>query len=635
MIIAVSAAAAASEASNIFIGSVMAPITRSCRITTQQQPQSSCRSSASTTGKKASIGGKVCELGHGAEGDDILLPSFVGEKITTTRKQELVRVSRAVKVDRKQQHGEKKRLRAAKKRLKSRSHAADDDVDEEEEEEAENLALVSSADDIEDFWPLQQQQQQQLPSETFSFSAEEVVDIRSSLLSWYDRNHRVLPWRLNPHSLLQAPPIVVVDRTGVKQQEKNVQPKAATSTTTKPDNHQPIDVQEQRAYAVWVSEMMLQQTRVATVITYYQNWMEKWPSIFHLAQASQEEVNAVWAGLGYYRRARFLLEGAKQIVHNLGGRFPRTVVELQKVPGIGSYTAGAIASIAFKQAVPVVDGNVIRVLCRLRAIALNPKASTTVKLFWTLAKQLVDALRPGDFNQALMELGATICSPTSPSCASCPIASHCKALDLVGKIEKKISSVTLFPTKVVKAIPRNEYVTVCVVERSFNLDSSDASSSFLLVQRPQQGLLAGLWEFPSAPLKSPNASISMRMSEMDKYLEETLGLKIQRDSWVVNRQEIGCYTHVFSHIRLHMSIEWLLLHSSEDAVEGHGAHKVQSHNGLITKWVDGDSIHGLGLTSGVKKVHKMFSEFQEDQKISFQVSKSKRTKTPSFLVCDF
>jgi hypothetical protein len=246
MIIAVSAAAAASKASNIIIiigiGSVMAPITRSCTITTQQQPQSSCRLSASTTGKKASIGGKVCELGHGAEGDGILLPSFVGEKITTTRKQELVRVSRAVKVDRKQQHGEKKRLRAAKKRLKSRSHAADDGVDEEEEEEAENLALVSSADDIEDFWPLQQQQQQQLPSETFSFSAEEVVDIRSSLLSWYDRNHRVLPWRLNPHSLLQAHPIVVVDGTGVKQQEKNVQPKAATSTTTKPDNHQPVSI---------------------------------------------------------------------------------------------------------------------------------------------------------------------------------------------------------------------------------------------------------------------------------------------------------------------------------------------------------------------------------------------------------
>jgi len=245
MIIAVSAAA--SEASNIIIiigiGSVMAPITRSCRITTQQQqPQSSCRLSASTAGKKASIGGKVCELDHGAEGDGILLPSFVGEKITTTRKQELVRVSRAVKVDRKQQYGEKKLLRAAKKRLKSRSRAADDGVDEEEEEEAENLALVSSADDIEDFWPLQQQQQQQLPSETFSFSAEEVVDIRSSLLSWYDRNHRVLPWRLNPHSLLQAPPIVVVDGTGVKQQEKNVQPKAATSTTTKPDNHQPVSI---------------------------------------------------------------------------------------------------------------------------------------------------------------------------------------------------------------------------------------------------------------------------------------------------------------------------------------------------------------------------------------------------------
>eukprot|EP01018_Ginkgo_biloba_P003511 Gb_39981 [translate_table: standard] len=175
------------------------------------------------------------------------------------------------------------------------------------------------------------------------FTEQEASGIRKSLLDWYLANQRVLPWRLNQ------------------------------GAETAQDDEEII------AYAVWVSEVMLQQTGVATVIIYYNQWMERWPTVHHLAQASQEDVDAIWAGLGYYRRARYLLEGAKQIVEKKGGVFPHTLNHLRKVPGIGDYTDGAIASIAFKQAVPVVEGFVIRVLCRLKAISANPKVSATVK----------------------------------------------------------------------------------------------------------------------------------------------------------------------------------------------------------------------------------------------------------------
>lgn len=178
----------------------------------------------------------------------------------------------------------------------------------------------------------------------------------------------------------------------------------------------------------------------------------------------------------------------------------------------------------------------------------------------TLAAQLVDEERPGDYNQALMELGATICTPTSPSCSSCPIASHCIALKLAS--QNNVTSVTEFPAKVPKAAPREEYVAVCIVElESSQIKSTPAaSSSLLLVQRPPTGLLAGLWEFPSAPLDTPNSSVELRLTAMDSYLENTLGFKIGTGGYLVKkREEIGTYVHVFSHIRLHMFIELLVL----------------------------------------------------------------------------
>ncbi|KAG6543097.1 hypothetical protein Mapa_015346 [Marchantia paleacea] len=373
---------------------------------------------------------------------------------------------------------------------------------------------------------------------SYSFSEEDAASIRSSLLRWYDEHHRILPWRQNSHSRQrqlmtdgsheelrtpngavdeEAPEDRPANQAGdvasclvelknlkggkaVGKKETRNNSKRAISDDGQNSDRQDYSkipvTDDQRAYEVWVSEMMLQQTQVATVIEYYRRWMEAWPTVHHLAQASQEEVNTLWAGLGYYRRARFLLEGAKQIVKESTG-FPRSLKELREVPGIGSYTASAISSIAFQKPVPLVDGNVTRVLSRLRAIPYNPKSQSTVKLLWSLAEELVDAKRPGDLNQSIMELGATVCTPTSPSCFSCPVSSHCKALSLESR---SLKLVTDFPIKVAKLPRREEHVAVCVLEVLNKVTEDEAKVSqtdsyILLVQRPKQGLLAGLWEF--------------------------------------------------------------------------------------------------------------------------------------------
>ncbi|KAH9311816.1 hypothetical protein KI387_026851, partial [Taxus chinensis] len=332
------------------------------------------------------------------------------------------------------------------------------------------------------------------------------------------------------------------------------------------------------------------------------------------------EVNQMWAGLGYYRRARYLLEGAKEIIENQGGAFPRTLKSLRKVPGIGDYTAGAIASIAFKQAVPVVDGNVVRVLCRLKTICANPKLPATIKRLWELAGQLVDAKRPGDLNQAIMELGATICRPTNPECSSCPVAQHCNALANVRRYDSKneqqslsistadvvrVPSVTDYPMKVLKAIAREEFAAVCVVEKcpeygtkNIHGISSDRNS-FLLVKRPQKGLLAGLWEFPAVLVSGPNLSLVEQKAALDHYLESSLGFVIgPGKSEVILRKSVGQYVHVFSHIRLHMYIEWMLIYMP-DWLDG--PQKIDDSNATVLKWVDKNSIQSMGLTSGVRK----------------------------------
>jgi A/G-specific adenine glycosylase len=233
-------------------------------------------------------------------------------------------------------------------------------------------------------------------------------------------------------------------------------------------------------YAVWVSEVMLQQTQVATVLRYFPAWMRRFPDVRALASAREADVLHAWQGLGYYSRARRLHQGARVILERHAGRLPRDHAALLALPGIGAYSAGAIASIAFGERRPLVDGNVIRVLSRHFGLRGDPGKAPLKRELWRLAGELVPAERPGDFNQALMELGATVCTPRATECASCPLALKCKAreLDLVGTL----------PELPPRAKPTRVRVTTVVVRDHGHV---------LLMQQPASApRWAGLWTFP-------------------------------------------------------------------------------------------------------------------------------------------
>lgn len=238
-------------------------------------------------------------------------------------------------------------------------------------------------------------------------------------------------------------------------------------------------------YAVWVSEVMLQQTQVRTVIPYYERWMQRFPDLATLAAAPVDSVLEAWQGLGYYGRARRLLEGARVVVSDHGGRLPRSAQSLNRLPGIGPYSAGAISSIAFDERVPLVDGNVSRVLCRLEALDGDPTRAPTKGLLWALADSLVPADWPGDFNQALMELGATVCLPRQPDCADCPIGRLCKA--------RRLGKAAELP----RAPGRQQISRVSMVAAVVR----SPAAGVLVVRQPESASRwSGLWMFPSAPL---------------------------------------------------------------------------------------------------------------------------------------
>ena len=232
-------------------------------------------------------------------------------------------------------------------------------------------------------------------------------------------------------------------------------------------------------YCVWVSEIMLQQTRIDTAIPYYLRWMERFPTVADLAEADEQSVLKAWEGLGYYSRARNLRRSALIVRERLGGVLPQDSQGLKTLPGIGEYTAGAIASIAYGQVVPAVDGNVRRVLSRLFDLE-DPTAASLRKR----AGELLDPDRPGDWNQALMELGATVCTPRSPRCTVCPLTGECRAL-AEGTQELRPAS---------KRRPRVRTVSYAV------LVALNPDGELLLVRRPDDGLLGGLWEFPAVEI---------------------------------------------------------------------------------------------------------------------------------------
>ncbi|MCC6522267.1 MAG: A/G-specific adenine glycosylase [Polyangiaceae bacterium] len=238
-------------------------------------------------------------------------------------------------------------------------------------------------------------------------------------------------------------------------------------------------------YAVWVSEVMLQQTRVETVVPYYGRFLARFPTAAALGAAPLEDVLAAWSGLGYYRRARSLWLAAREVCERWGGRLPGSAAELATLSGVGAYTAGAVASIAFDAKEPLVDGNVARVLARLAAIDVPVAAGAGRRALWDLARALVPARAPGRFNQALMELGATICTPARPACGRCPVASLCAA--------RARGSPEALPVTTSRRPPEPVALVAAV---------AFAGAEVWLGRRTLGGLYAGMWEPPMVPAGS-------------------------------------------------------------------------------------------------------------------------------------
>ncbi len=259
---------------------------------------------------------------------------------------------------------------------------------------------------------------------------------RRRLLKWFDANQRDLPWRKN--------------RT---------------------------------PYRIWVSEIMLQQTQVATVIDYYNRFMKQFPTVKKLAAADQSEVLKLWEGLGYYRRARQLHAAAQFVVEQHGGRFPTDFESVLALPGIGRYTAGAILSISLDQKLPILEGNTIRVFARLLAMKDDPRSSANQKVLWQFSESVLPRQRCGDFNQALMELGSEICTPTKPACDQCPISNYCPTF--VRGLQEQI------PASGKKTKYEDLHEAVIVVRKG-----QGARTKFLVRQCGPDERWSGLWDFP-------------------------------------------------------------------------------------------------------------------------------------------
>lgn len=333
------------------------------------------------------------------------------------------------------------------------------------------------------------------------------------LLSWYRRHQRELPWR----------------------------------TTKDP-------------YRIWISEVMLQQTQVDTAIPYYHRFLKTFPDVYTLARAPLQNVLKIWENLGYYSRARNLHAAAKIIEENFGGRMPEHPNDIQKLPGIGTYSAGAILSIAYGKALPAVDGNVRRILCRLFAIRKPPNDTQEQKRLHKMAAFLVPDRHPGDFNQALMDLGATICKPKNPDCSRCPLSGLCQA-----RIKNLQHALPII--RKAGSIPHRQ-AAACVLRNSKGL--------LLVVQRPASGLLASLWKLPGGFVE-PGESMEKALK---RRVKEEIGVSIRTGTYLTSVH------HTYSHFHL-------TLHAYECRLQKDKPKKLDCQN---WRWTAPDDIKKLPLS---------------------------------------
>jgi A/G-specific adenine glycosylase len=306
---------------------------------------------------------------------------------------------------------------------------------------------------------------------------EDVQGFGSSILTWYALNQRNLPWR-----------------------------------------------KTRNPYHIWVSEVMLQQTRVETVIPYYNRFLSRFPTVQTLASAPLDDVLKVWENMGYYARARYLHASAREVTERFNGKVPKTRDELLGLPGIGNYTASAILSIAFGQPVPAIDANVRRVMARLFAIDQPLEHSRTQRQTANFAGRLLHKHDPGLFNQALMDLGANICTPRTPRCTVCPVRSFCTA-------NQRDLQDDLPVTRKRAPIPHN-HATAGII--------ADALGRILVVRRPDKGLLGGLWKFPGG------------LQEADETLEKCLRRRVREEVGIQIRvgKPITSVNHAYTHFRI-------------------------------------------------------------------------------------
>lgn len=320
-------------------------------------------------------------------------------------------------------------------------------------------------------------------------------------------------------------------------------------------------------YRIWLSEILLQQTRVEAVIPYYERFLARFPNVTALADAPLDDVLKTWEGAGYYARARNLHRAAQVVAYERGGKFPRTVEGLLELPGIGRYTAGAIASIAFGVDTPVVDGNVVRVLCRYYGIRADPRTSATRERLWELAEGLVPAGEARDFNQALMELGATICLPKNPRCLLCPVQADCVA--------RQEGLQNVLPMKAErKELPHKVIAAGIIWKRG----------TLLIQQRPSDGLLGGLWEFPGGKV------------EPGETLQECVVREVCEEDGIEVRvlDELIAVDHAYSHFSI-------TLHAFEcEFVSG----RVKLAGADKFKWVRLNELEQYAFPTANKKIIK-------------------------------
>ncbi|MBE9115386.1 A/G-specific adenine glycosylase [Lusitaniella coriacea LEGE 07157] len=309
----------------------------------------------------------------------------------------------------------------------------------------------------------------------------EIVSLQQLLLDWYQTQGRDLPWRNEPDP-----------------------------------------------YKIWVSEIMLQQTQVKTVIPYYQRWLKQFPTLNALATADLQEVLKAWEGLGYYARGRNLHKAAKYIVRHHDGVFPTQPEAVLKLPGIGRTTAGGILSAAFNQPLPILDGNVKRVLARLIALPKPPKQA--VSQLWELSERLLARDRAKDFNQAIMDLGATLCTPKNPACLLCPWQQHCQAYN------KGIQS--QLPMKEPSSPLPHKQIGVAVIRNT--------QGQILIDRRLEEGLLGGLWEFPGGKIE-PGETVQACIK---REIKEELGIEIEVGEHLISLD------HAYTHFRITLHVHY-------------------------------------------------------------------------------